>query len=333
LTSPSWDVLRFSVEALHGQPVAWPAQAPNVDLGAVTPSLLRLCLRKGDSAEQFGERLVRALAATMTKPNVHPAGLRGLARVPGLSSEVEGWARCLVRDLSLYKRGSLPWSAMDRGAVLAGPPGTGKSTLAKALAEEAGVPLVVGSYAEWQGARDGHLGSTLAAMRATFASARAQSPCVLLIDEVDSFPNRSKVVHDYRDYVRSVGNSLLQELDGPTARDGVVVVGTCNDASLLDPALLRPGRLERVLHLLPPDRAGVEAVLRVHLGEELRDEALADLAVMAHGMSGAEAEMAVRTAKRAARVLGRRLTKGDLLVAIAEARGLDLTASHSVVFH
>jgi hypothetical protein len=333
VSAPSWDIVRQAAEALHGEARQWPAQPPHADAAAVTPSLLRLCLRQGQAPHEFGERLARAVGASTAKPIMPSIGPRGLARVPGLPTDVEGWSRCLARDLSLYKRGNLPWAAMDRGAVLAGPPGTGKSTLARALAEEAGVPLVTGSHAEWQGAKDGHLGSTLAAMRNTFAQARAAAPCILLIDEVDSFPNRAQVRHDYKDYMRSVVNALLQELDGPSPREGVVVLGTCNEAELLDPALTRPGRLERVLVLGPPDPDGMEAVLRVHLGGNLRDEPLADLAVMAHGMSGAEAEMAVRTAKRAARVRGAALTKGDLMLAIADARNLDLTASGSVVFH
>jgi hypothetical protein len=325
LGSPDWvSVAASAMEGSRIVRVDWEAVRHDGGLlDGLTPSILGMCYRPGQTAEEFCSRLARALAADKSNRVATAAGPHGLARVPGLPADVEGWARCLVRDLALYKRGSLPWSAMDRGAVLAGPPGTGKSTLAKALAEEAGIALVVGSYAEWQGAKDGHLGSTLAAMRASFDRARSAAPCIFLIDEVDSFPNRSHVTHDYKDYVRSVGNALLQELDGPSPRDGVVVVGTCNDPSLLDPALVRPGRLERVLHLQLPDRDGVEGVLRVHLGNDLRDEPLPDIAALAHGMTGAEAEAAVRAAKRSARVLGRQLTRGDLLVAVAEARRIE----------
>jgi hypothetical protein len=333
LGSPDW--VSLAVAAMEGNRIIrvdWEAVRHDEGLlDGLTPSVLGMCYRPSQTVEEFCSRLARALKADTANRVATTAGPHGLVRVPGLPSDVEGWARCLVRDLALYKRGSLPWSAMDRGAVLAGPPGTGKSTLARALAEEAGVSLVVGSYAEWQGAKDGHLGSTLSAMRATFERARAAAPCILLIDEVDSFPNRAQVRHDYKDYMRSVVNALLQELDGPSPREGVVVVGTCNQADLLDPALVRPGRLERVLVLGPPDGDALEAILRVHLGRELVDQPLADVAALAEGMTGAEVEMSVRAARRSARVLGRAMQRGDLLLSIADARGLELAAPMAMI--
>lgn len=83
---------------------------------------------------------------------------------------------------------------------------------------------VTASHAEWQGARDGHLGTTLAAMQKAFAKARGFAPCIFFIDELDNFPSRDAVRHDHADYVRSLVNGLLAELDGAPGREGMVVV-------------------------------------------------------------------------------------------------------------
>ncbi len=243
--------------------------------------------------------------------------------MPGLGPALE-WGRALVADLEAYRAGRLPWADVDRGAVLVGPPGTGKTTFAAALAEEAGVPLIATSYAAWQST--GHQGDMLKAMRKSFHEARAAAPCLLLIDEVDSFPHRDRVRSDHADYVRGVVNGLLAELDGATSRDGVVVIGACNSADNLDPALVRPGRLDRIVPVGLPDFEGRAAILRVHLGGDLRGADLWQVARIAEGMSGAELEKTVREARRAARAAERGLLVGDLVVAVAEASGAELVA-------
>ncbi len=91
----------------------------------------------------------------------------------------------LVADLRAWARGELPWADVSRGLLLAGPPGTGKTELARAMAREAGLHLESGSFAEWQAA--GHLGDMLAAMRKSFASAVSKAPAVMFIDEIDAF--------------------------------------------------------------------------------------------------------------------------------------------------
>jgi len=294
----------------------------------VTPSLLALCHRPDQRSYEFCERLARVLKS-QTPSSGRSGGLRGLARVPGLPLGVQGWARCLVRDLALYKRGSLPWSEVDRGALFYGPPGTGKTTLALALAEEAGVPLVVCGHGVWQ--EKGHQGDMLRAMRASFAEARAQAPALLFIDEMDSFPPRGSGRRDHDSYTRQVVNALLAEMDGIGTREGVVIIAACNDATMVDPALVRAGRLDHRFQMELPAPTSIEAILRVHLRHELRDEPLADIAAIAHGMSGAELEAAVRSARKAARLCGRPMRRGDLLVAVSEARGIELTAPAAMV--
>jgi hypothetical protein len=300
-------------------------------LDGLTPSILGMCYRHGQSVQAFCSRLASALQFATAKRRLASSAPRGLARVPGLSPAVDDWVRSLVRDVADYREGRIGWSEVDRGAVIGGPPGCGKTTLARAMAEEMGVPLILGSQAQWQSC--GHQGDMLKAMRGTFAEARQAAPCLLFLDELDAFSDRRKLSGDNAEYCRQVTNALLAELDGAVSREGVVVIGACNHADLLEPALTRPGRFERVLVLGPPEGDAMEAVLRVHLSGELVDEPLADVAVLAHGMTGAEAEAAVRAAKRAARVLGRPMLRGDLLLAVASFRGFALGAKSGAAIH
>lgn len=239
------------------------------------------------------------------------------------TGEAGAWGLRLARDLRAYARGELPWSALDRGAVLAGPPGTGKTTLAQALARSAGVAFIATSLAEWQGSGEGHLGTTLGAMQASFAKARSAAPCILLIDELDGLGDRRTFHERHRDYSIQVVNGVLELLDGAAAREGVVVIGATNDASRLDPALLRPGRLDRVINVPLPDAQALVGILRHHLGADLPDDALpadalAGLATTAHGRRASGADVAgwVRGARARARHAGRPLAWDDLVAEV-----------------
>lgn len=266
---------------------------------------LWLARRPGQDADGYLERLTalasrRRVARAVTLDDLH-----------GMDEAVR-WGRDLKRDLTDYASGALPWREVDRGTVLVGPTGTGKTTFARALAAHCGVPLVTASLAEWQGSKDGHLGTLLGAMRATFDAARKAAPCILLVDEIDSFGDRTSFRHRERDYSIQVVNAFLEELDGARGRDGVVVVGCCNDASRLDPAILRPGRLERLIRIPTPDRAALAAILRHHLGADLLGADLTGLALNGLGATGAEAERWVRGMRRRARHEGREPTLADL---------------------
>ncbi|WP_338665915.1 AAA family ATPase [Pararoseomonas sp. SCSIO 73927] len=294
-------------------------------LAEAAPELLPFHLNAAWRADQDAAAYIGRLAELVTRRTTLAAAdnvrsMPTLENLPGLGEAGE-WGRRAVVDLKAYARGELPWSELDRGVVLEGPPGTGKSTFARALAGSAGLPLVASSLAQWQGHKEGHLGNLLSAMQATFAHARKLAPCIMLVDEIDSFPTRSAITHRHRDYVVEVINALLEQLDGAVDRQGVVVIGTCNDATGLDPAILRPGRLERVIRLSRPDASGVEAILRIHLGDALKDEDLKPLAATAvvRQAVGADVEAWCRGARRRARAQGRPMILADLEAEIGPA--------------
>ena len=128
-------------------------------------------------------------------------------------------------------------------------------------------------------------------------------------------------------------NALLAELDGIGDRRGVVVIGACNAVDGVDPAILRAGRMEKVIPVHLPDIQGIAEILRVHLGQDMAGADLCAVARLALGMSGADLKKAVRQARRSARTARRAVLAGDVLIAVAEARGLDLVASRSFLFH
>ena len=266
----------------------------------------------------------------------------------------------IADDLRAYHAGTIGWSSVARGLVLAGPPGTGKSLYARALAKSAGVPLIHGSFAAWQASGTGHLGDMLAAMRKCFEDARKAAPCLLFIDELDSVGDRGTFTSPYRDYHVAVVNALLELLDGAVDREGVVVIGATNHPQAIDPAILRPGRLERVVRIGLPDMDDLVGMLRTHVmtvptdetADDLRgiktsdllDDTLRPVARLLRGRTGADVAALVRRARGKARREGRPLSLGDLKDEAKQTRGVNLPAEvlhrtsvheagHAVVAH
>jgi cell division protease FtsH len=233
-------------------------------------------------------------------------------------TEAVAWAKSTIVDINAWRAGEIAWDAVSSSVALTGPPGTGKTTFGAIFAAEAGLKFLPASLAKWQSSGEAHLGHLLRAMRQDFDSARAQAPCVLFIDEIDSFPDRAGVTHAHRDYVIEVVNALLEQIDGIAGREGLIIIGASNDLRRCDPALLRAGRFNTIVKISLPHPHELEKMLRVRLGDDLRDEDLRDVSELAAGMTGADIEKVVNDAKRIARQQQRRLTIDDLRAALVE---------------
>ncbi|ARE82884.1 ATP-dependent zinc metalloprotease FtsH [Roseovarius mucosus] len=211
-------------------------------------------------------------------------------------------ARRLVADLLLWKAGQVAWSELSRSILFYGPPGTGKTWLARAMSAGAGLACVTGSFAEWQAA--GHLGDMLREMRKTFAEARSRAPCLLFIDEIDAVGSRASRDPHNSNYRTQVINAFLGEMNAIALHEGVIVVGACNFIDRIDPAVLRAGRFDLKIKVPLPDAAGLLALLRRHLRDEIADEDLTALARASVGCSPAEIDAAIRGARSDARHAG-----------------------------
>lgn len=321
-----------------------PDEAMLDQLTAVPFGEIDLILRPGTRRDQL-----RGILMARAKKEAVPskAGLvwtATLDTLPGMG-DATVWGLDLAQDLRDWRDGLIGWQDVDRGVLLHGSPGTGKTTFAKALATSCKVPLIATSVTQWQAT--GHLGDLLAAMRRSFAEARDQAPSILFLDELDSVGVRAEFGGDNRNYGIQVVNGLLECLDGVESREGIVVVGACNDPATIDPAVLRAGRLDRMIEIPLPDQAARAAILRVHLGRDAErierlqgaasqavnrkpvnresDKAssgamdrtdipiLDRVAARIVGASGADIERMVRDARRIARRARRSLEADDLL--------------------
>ena len=201
---------------------------------------------------------------------------------------------------------------MPKGVLLVGPPGTGKTMLAKAVAGEANVPFFSMSGSEFV---EMFVGMGASKVRDLFRQAKEKAPCIVFIDEIDAIGKKRQGNMSGNDEREQTLNQLLTEMDGFEGNNGVIILAATNQPDSLDPALTRPGRFDRRVPVELPDLKGREEILKVHakkirLAEEVDFNKIAR---MASGASGAElANIVNEAALRAVRNGRKFVTQSDL---------------------
>jgi cell division protease FtsH len=261
-----------------------------------------------------------SLVVGQSKARIYSEGVTGVtfkdvAGVDEARAELEEIVDFL-RNAERYKRVG---ARIPKGVLLVGPPGTGKTLLARAVAGEASVPFFSISGSEFI---ELFVGVGAARVRELFEQAKQKAPCIVFIDELDALgknrggANGMASTNDEREQTL---NQLLTEMDGFEANTGVIILAATNRPEVLDPALRRPGRFDRLVVVDRPDRSGRDAILRVHARRVVlsEDVDLSALAARTPGFAGADLENLVNEAALlAARRNATQVTKADFAEAI-----------------
>jgi len=214
--------------------------------------------------------------------------------IPNRFDDVAGQeeAKAELQEVIAFLRDSEAFTKVGaripRGLLMVGPPGTGKTLIAKALAGEAGVSFMAVSGSDFSAPL---IGIAKGRVSKLFEQARKKAPCLIFIDEIDAIGRKRGGGGSAADReFEATLNQLLVEMDGFNTTSGVIVIGATNRVDVLDPALLRPGRFDRQVHIGLPDIAGREAILNVHARNVklAAGVSLASLAKGTPGFSGAD---------------------------------------------
>ena len=217
----------------------------------------------------------------MQKSNVTLASWAGSPEIFQECAEVVSY----LKNSTLYERAG---AEIPRGILLEGPPGTGKTLIAKAIASEADANFISVSASEFV---ELFVGMGAAKVRNLFKQARDNTPCIIFIDEIDAVgKQRGTGINMGNDEREQTLNQILSEMDGFEQNDGVLVIAATNRKDVLDAALLRPGRFDRLINVPLPDTNSRKAILKVHTGNKNISEGLNldFLAEMTAGFSGAQ---------------------------------------------
>ncbi|MDQ7858765.1 MAG: ATP-dependent zinc metalloprotease FtsH [Armatimonadota bacterium] len=270
--------------------------------------MLRQAQSGSNQAMSFGKS--RARLHTENKPKVTFEDVAGVEEAKEELQEV-------IEFLKYPKKFQALGAKIPRGVLLVGPPGSGKTLLAKAIAGEAGVPFFSISGSEFV---EMFVGVGASRVRDLFDQAKKSAPCLVFIDEIDAVGRQRGAGlgggHDEREQTL---NQLLVEMDGFDPNSGIIVIAATNRPDILDPALLRPGRFDRRIVVDNPDTKGRRAILDVHVrGKPMADDVNLDaLAKRTPGFSGADlANMVNEAALLAARRNKRRITAAEMDEAI-----------------
>ena len=260
----------------------------------------------GSASMAFGKGNSGAKVYVQSSEGIHFADVAGEDEAKENLQEIVNY----LHDPSKYKEIG---ASMPKGILLVGPPGTGKTMLAKAVAGESNVPFFSISGSEFV---EMFVGMGASKVRELFNQAKEKAPCIVFIDEIDAIgQKRSGGAYGGNDEREQTLNQLLTEMDGFEGNNGVIILAATNRPESLDPALTRPGRFDRRVPVELPDLKGREAILRVH-AKKVKLEPDVDftaIARMASGASGAELANIVNEAALHAVRSGRKLvSQSDL---------------------
>lgn len=263
--------------------------------------------------EQAGGKDSLAFGFGKSNAKVYVPSTQGIhfSDVAGEDEAKESLAE-IVDYLHNPKKYSDVGASMPKGVLLVGPPGTGKTMLAKAVAGEANVPFFSMSGSEFV---EMFVGMGASKVRDLFSQAKEKAPCIVFIDEIDAIGKKRDGQLSSNDEREQTLNQLLTEMDGFQENIGVIILAATNRPETLDPALTRPGRFDRRVPIELPDLAGREAILKVHAKKikTADDVNFHTIARMASGASGAElANIINEAALRAVRNNRTVVTEADL---------------------
>lgn len=277
---------------------------PILLIGGFLLWMMRSAQGQGNQALSFGKS--RARLYGNEKDKVTFATVAGQAEAKQDLQEV-------VEFLKYPKKFDKLGAKIPKGVLLVGPPGTGKTMLARAVAGEAGVPFFSISGSEFV---EMFVGVGASRVRDLFAKAKKNAPCIIFVDEIDAVGRRRGSGmgggHDEREQTL---NQILVEMDGFEQGQNVIVLAATNRADVLDPALLRPGRFDRRVNIGLPDRPDRQAILKIHFKKKPlnKDVDLDALAAKTAGSSGADlANIANESAIIAARRNHTEITRDDV---------------------
>lgn len=277
---------------------------PVLLIGALLYFMLRSAQGQGNQALSFGKSRARLYGNEKDKVTFN--------EVAG-SNEAKQDLEEVVEFLKFPKKFASMGARIPKGVLLVGPPGTGKTMLARAVAGEANVPFFSISGSEFV---EMFVGVGASRVRDLFAKAKKNAPCIIFVDEIDAVGRRRGSGmgggHDEREQTL---NQILVEMDGFEQGQNVIVLAATNRSDVLDPALLRPGRFDRRVNIDLPDRKDREAILKVHFVKKplAKNVDLDALAAKAAGSSGADlANIANESAIIAARNSHNEITQADV---------------------
>jgi transitional endoplasmic reticulum ATPase len=279
-------------------------------------TLNKIKVRMGDFEDALKDVQPSAMREVFVQvPNVRWEDIGGLTSIKEELTEAVEWP---LKFSKLFQKGDV---SAPKGILLYGPPGTGKTLIAKAVANESEANFISIKGPEliskW-------VGESEKGVREVFRKARAAAPCVIFFDEIDAIAPRRRSGEGDNQVTERVVSQLLTEMDGLVELKGVVVLGATNRVDIIDEALLRPGRFDKILKVPPPDKQGRIEILKIHTKKKPigADVDLTKLADMTEGYTGAQlaavaSSAAMTSIKRYVKTHGKAAEQADADLSIS----------------